>query len=95
MTDFFFMELFTILPYLAFYLLSKPRDLFKELDKNPIRPYSIFQLTASEHLEHQLIAKWGRKKAKIILNPDMNRQTIYNFLLAGMDYDQILNAYQL
>ena len=87
MSNFSIMEVVTILPYIAFYLLSKPRDSFKELDKNPTRPYSIFQLTSSEHLRHQLIAKWGHRKAKIILDPEMNRQTTYNFLLAGMDYD--------
>ena len=47
---YFVKEFFQILPYLAFYLLAKPRDSFKELDKNPTRPYSIFQFTAIEHL---------------------------------------------
>ena len=45
------MEFSQVLPSLAFYLLFKPTESFKDLDKNPTRPYSIFQLTAIELLE--------------------------------------------
>ena len=66
MAEFYFwFIIFELLPFIFFFVFKKPHDCFICLGKDPVRRFSMFQLTREEfkHREHSV--KYGKGGLRI------------------------------
>ena len=57
---YFWFIVFEVLPFIFFFSLKQPHDCFRCLGKDPIRRFSMFQLTREETRNREFSVKYGR-----------------------------------